>query len=177
MSDQGSGPGGKRVVATYGKRGRFAGFKDPDAPDSGFLRRDEAISRLRHDPVTGNLYDSAGHRILPFDIRFELRPVTLSFANAEVEYKKLRISIDSYVPAGNEEILERVVVRRQDGTLETFYISHGLGSKAENDKAARKWGAKLRDAAGLKEGEKVPTDYLQKFVVSNEYLIKTTKKK
>ena len=97
----------------------------------------------------------------------------MSFVNLEYNLTPITGSPRLFQPAQNQQVVERLVLIRRDGSLEVVLNDSGLGNKYDPAKAGGWWRAKTAEALGYSSEERPPTRTLQNAVASRQILVKT----
>ena len=163
---------GLRVRAIQSNEGRRTLFQDPDQGNK-FLSRADAVRRLRYDSNEQSIVDSFGTKVSPGSLQLSRSGQSFEYVKAVVVDKPTTQDPRDIQLTGNQQIVERNVIVKQDGSLVASSISSGLGEKFDEVKTGGKWAKDVSDAAGLKPGERLPTVDLKRKVLLKEYIILT----
>jgi len=165
---------GQRVRAIYYEQTATWLYQDPDAGNI-FISRREAARRLKIDQETGLLLDSFGSSVDVRGISHPERGVVVRSENAEAFYSSISGDPSAVTPGPHEELIERTIIARPDGSMTVEETSFGTGKSMAQVKRGDWWRAKVSNALNLPAGERVSTSLLKTSVVKQEYLLKSTK--
>lgn len=164
---------GQRVRVVRDRQGRVVGFQDPDKRNI-FIRRVDAVPRLRYSVERSQVEDSFGNRVGVGALGLPLRGYDVAFKVKEAAYRPLAIDPLSFRPNPDQELIEKTTYTTKDGKLVTSEMSYGLGEKYDPSKTGRKWRHEASKALGRPEGERLPTRDLKRAVLYKEFIVKTT---
>lgn len=160
-------------------------FQDPDLviqrtlPDGRviqirnlFISREPAIDRLKYDFDRNRIVDTFGTTVGTKHIGLPTAGRVVDYKTLTATWSPLTTDPRKYIPAANEEVVERVVFMNREGKLVTEHTSYGLGRKYDRSKTGWWWAGKAKEALGIEPGEKVTTKELQRAVVHREFVVK-----
>ena len=165
-------PVGPQVRVVRSSDGRFIGFQDP-ALGSRFISRAEALGRLTFSVETSDLVDSFDNHVGVGSIRMPSSGIEIGYKIRTVTDLPLTSDPSIFNPDPNQQIVERVVFVKSDGTLTTMETSYKLGQAYDPASTGGRWRQSASEALGLKEGERLPTADLQRAVVLKEFFVRT----
>ena len=138
-----------------------------------FISREPAIDRLVFDFKSNKILDSFGNSV-------GLRHLGIPSVGRVTDYKVMTVKHmpmigdpRRFIPASNQEIVERVVFVDKNGKLIVSRTSWGLGQKYDRSKRGGWWIDKAKKAAGLEPGEKATTRELKRAQIHREFVVKT----
>ncbi len=182
-------PSQGRVVNDYDIEGDVKGWRDPDlvlgtqtgrivsdVVERPLLTREQALSRLRFNVENGRVEDSVGNWVPQGALRTGPGGTLISGFNHSSLYQtaqELGINVSRFKPAANQSVIEHIVVVDSDGNLRSVNISARQGIGYKRADTASKWGAQMRDALGVKSGERINYRALSDAVVLREFLVVT----
>jgi len=154
-----------RFERTY-RDGRVVQITNP------FMTQKNAIARLRFDFDRNRVLDSYGE---PVAARYLGIPSSGRVSERRVfnlTWDRLPVDPRRYTPAGNEEIIERLVLVDRKGNIFTRETSYGLGQKYDRALRGGWYRAQTSRALELEEGKRVETRDLQKAIIHREFIVK-----
>jgi len=159
-----------RVVRT--ESGRLVGFQDPDRGNR-FITRAEALDRLTYSVERDQVQDTFGNRVGIGGLAIPNRGIKVTYAVKSATYQPIPEDPLQYKPASNQEIIERFVIIKPDGSLTHFEISHGSGKAYDPAKGGARWRTQVSEALGLPTEARLPTKDLKRAQYYSEVVVKT----
>jgi hypothetical protein len=130
--------------------------------------------RMSVDYRTGSVVDSFGNQVSMRELSLTRSEETRRFLNARQVTSPVSGDPTEFRPAGNEEVIERLIVAGKDGKVHKVDISYGAGRKFDPKAKGSAWRTKLSDALGVGGDERLPTTDLQRAVLSREIVVRRT---
>ena len=160
-------------------------FQDPDMvlqrtqPDGKiitlrnlFINRETAINRLTYDFQRNRVVDSVGVSVAAKHIKLPLAGRVVQYGVLDAKWIPLDVDPRKYIPAANEEVLERITFVDRQGNLVIEYKSYGLGKKYDRSKGGGCFVDRAKKALGREPEDKVTTKELQRAVVQRQFVLK-----
>lgn len=160
-------------------------FQDPDMviqrtlPDGRvitlrnlFINRESAINRLTYDFERNRVVDSVGVTVAAKHLGLPAVGRVAQYTTLDAKWIPLKVDPRKYIPAANEEIVERIVFIGRDGKLIREETSYSLGKKYDRSKRGGWFVDRAKKALGKEPEEKVTTPELKRAVVHRQFLIK-----
>lgn len=146
-------------------------FTDPDTGRR--ITSDDALRRVTYDFRSGRIRDSFGHYVGMAALRLPGSGRVVTLPNMDVIYSNLIRDPRIYRVAGNEELIERLVVVERNGRLRTVNISYGLGRNYDPARSGKRWAAELASSTGVKPGRPEAYRTYKEAVLDRTFIIKT----
>jgi hypothetical protein len=121
-----------RVRAVYTAKLRLIGFQDPDMGNI-FIRRDEAVGRLRYDPELGQVVDSFGNPVDVGGMAFPAKGYSYEFKYKTAEYLPLTVNPEDFQAAPGTTLQLRLVIVDGEGNIHVLYKSFGENRSYDPD--------------------------------------------
>jgi len=182
-------PSQGRVENDYDEFGVVTGWRDPDLVlgtqtgriisdiiERPLITREQAFARLRFNIENARVEDSVGNWVPQGVLRTGPGGTLISGFNHSSLYQtaqELGINVSRFKPAANQSVIEHIVIVDSDGNLRSINISARQGIGYKRADTASKWGAQVRDALGVKQGQRIDYRALNDAVVLREFLIVT----
>lgn len=182
-------PSQNRAENIYNDEGVVTGWVDPDLVlgtqtgrvitdiiERPLLTREQAFARLSFNVENARVEDSVGNWVPLGALRTGPGGTLISGFNHSSLYQtaqELGINVSRFKPAANQSVIEHIVVVDSAGNLRSINISARQGIGYKRADTASKWGAQMRDALGVPQGQKINYRALNDAVVLREFLIVT----
>lgn len=146
-------------------------FTDPETGRR--ISSDDALRRVTFNFEEGRIRDSFGRFVGVAALRLPGSGRIVTLPNMDVVYSNLLRDPRIYRVAGNEELIERLVVVDRNGRMRTVNISYGLGRNYDPSRSGKRWAAELASSTGVKPGTPEAYRSYKEAMLDRSFIIKT----
>jgi len=159
-----------RVRAVYTAKLRLIGFQDPDMGNI-FIRRDEAVGRLRYDPELGQVVDSFGNTVDVGGMAMPAAGYTYEYKYKTAEYYPLTINPEDFQPAPGLTLKVRLVIVDSEGNLHVFDKSFGENRTYDPDIEQKMIGEAVSEAVPGRKTVKSDSPPMEGIEIRKDYTV------
>jgi len=159
------------VRAVYTAKLRLIGFQDPDMGNI-FIRRDEAVGRLRYDPDLGQVVDSFGNPVDVGGMGLPAAGYTYEFKYKTAEYYPLTTAPEDFQPGPGLTLSVRLVIIDDKGYLHVVDKSFGENRSYDPDIEQRMIGEAVSEVTPGQTTVDLGTEPLFGIEIRKDYTVK-----
>jgi hypothetical protein len=159
-----------RVRAVYTAKLRLIGFQDPDMGNI-FIRRDEAVGRLRYDPELGQVVDSFGNPVDVGGMAFPAAGSSFEFKYKTAEYLPLTVNPEDFQAAPGTTLQLRLVIVDGEGNIHVLYKSFGENRSYDPDIEQQMIGEAVSEAVPGQKVVNINTPPMEGIEIRKDYTV------